>query len=201
MSTQLITRRGTICATRLVAAAFLGCTLAVSHAMAQVRAPAQPPQSRELQQLDQLSRTRIQAIMQSAARAARVAIEPRTFVYASRDDVLLVNAGILGSDSLDVAPLDRGVNVMFVYLRLPPQSRIPAGFYTVRVSGRPGAARAALLTADGRVAAELPATVREKERGLDAAFRWRASGSVTEGGCMVDWHGRKRDIVITVTWE
>ncbi|HVG43705.1 MAG TPA: hypothetical protein VM890_03215 [Longimicrobium sp.] len=198
MNMQSTTRRRAIHAAALIAAAVLGCSAAHSRAGAQELRMAAQPQDRELQQLNQQTRTRIQSIVGSTAGSFRVTIDPGTFVYLSRDDALLVNAGIMGADSIEVGTFRRGANVMFAYVRTPPASRIAPGFYAVRITGAPGSARAQFVTAEGRVAAEFPATLTRNEHETGGTARLRLTASVTGEGCTLDAHTRKWDLVIHI---
>jgi hypothetical protein len=88
------------------------------------------------QKKDQGLRKALATMMLKAAKTSGVSIEPGNFVYLSRNDLLVVNAPIVGIDALTVADLASGANLLFIYASVPQDSSdvlAPPGLYTVKV--------------------------------------------------------------------
>lgn len=107
-------------------------------------------------------RAAVDSALRTAARAARIELDPADFVAGSDGAVLIANAAVAGADSVSERDLSRGINLLFTYVssrtvRFP----YPPGFYIFRVVRPRGApsAVAQVVSLDGRVVATLPATI------------------------------------------
>jgi hypothetical protein len=119
--------------------------------------PPPPPVSDPLASLvsaDQGAKEQIRGAMQRAAEMAGLSIQSHNFVYASRDDVVVVHALVTGFDSLRLQEPNRVGDVGFVFVSLPPDGGIPRGFYKVRIFVFE--AKAQLIDAQGNAVAVLP---------------------------------------------
>lgn len=106
----------------------------------------------------QAYRAAVDSLLRSASRAAGVQLAADVpFVAGSDGEVLIANAAVAGADSLSEQDLQRGTNLLFIYVSSPSvRLAVPAGFYVVRLARRnPGAPPVAqFVAADGRVVAE-----------------------------------------------
>ena len=127
---------------------------------------------------DQQLRVQLAKELTEAAKVMKVAAILDGFVFASRDDLIVLNAGIEGLEKIGSAELARGANIGLVYLAgkgprgelIPLRANLPPGYYIVRAFVTPSAAaRAQLLDHQGKVVVEVPATVgaqsKEKPKG------------------------------------
>jgi hypothetical protein len=118
---------------------------------------------------DQRLRDTIRSAMLTAAKSAGVAIDGATLVYASHEGVLIANTGITGFAKQTPANLEKGANLMFVYVSFPKgavvlepiKRRLASGFYTIKVTAEKGLAKATadLLDTKGRSVAVVPVLI------------------------------------------
>lgn len=159
-------------------------------------------------------RTQVRDDFNAAARRARVAINTEEFVYASRKGTLIANTGIAGVETLGAEELARGADVLFVLFSTSEKSRLPSGYYKVRVqraspipnnqtpNDRLAAGwSASFINAEGRVVGNFPVKVTADRATTMAKAKIKFSAGVTEGGCTVDvhWSGKERDWSIEIS--
>ncbi len=133
----------------------LGCSLF---------APPSEPQAGEDQALAELrrgllsqdgqGRERVRRALQQAARAARIELDESSFLYVSRDDLLVVHALVKGFETLRLKEPNRVGDVGLAFLALPPQAGLPPGFYKVTI--RVLEAKASLWNVESRRTVTVP---------------------------------------------
>jgi hypothetical protein len=84
----------------------------------------------------------------------------RQVIIGSRDDNLVVHTLFRGVETLTLNELSKGQDVALAYFRTPQSSKLPTGFYTVRIAqSATGEWRARFVDAKGNTVKEVPATV------------------------------------------
>ena len=78
-------------------------------------------------------REQIRRAMHEAAQAAKLELQEDTFLYVSRDDLLVVHALVAGFDALRLEEPNRVGDVGLAFLALPQQAGIPTGFYKITI--------------------------------------------------------------------
>ena len=113
-------------------------------------------------------RAAMSGLLQRTARRAGVEINADSLSIHTIGDDITIALSPVKRDDIAPAEFERGVDFMFVYVALPDSgeaARIPAGFYTIRVSvdspivSEEVEARAEYVGLDGLVVAEFPATL------------------------------------------
>lgn len=99
-------------------------------------------------------RGRMERALGQAAESLRVSVRKDNIVFVSRDDLAVAHALVSGFDTLRLTEPDRIADVGLVYLQLPTKTRIPQGFYKVRIFTLE--AKSQLLDANGQAVAVLP---------------------------------------------
>lgn len=131
--------------------------LAPAAAPAQVGSPAQA----SLDDTNSDARSGVaQAVEDEAGKRGLVA-DSAGAVFATRDDVYVVNSILEDAKGLTRSDLARGADVGLVYLDLPAGSDVPSGWYTVRVTVDEDSSQgtAELIDANGAVAGTFAAEV------------------------------------------
>jgi hypothetical protein len=146
---------------------------------------------------NQQLRTQVASALSSAAEAARVRIAPDDYVFASRDDVIVINARRADLDKVGSRELSQGAVLGLILLTKPDGSAvakdIPAGFYTVKatVTETPGAQPKAvvqLVDQQGKVVSERLANVGKP------SARIKLTVEIGEGEICIDIHWGWRSI-------
>jgi hypothetical protein len=155
---------------------------------------------------DQQLRVQLAKELAEVAKVIKVATIPDSFVFASRDDLIVLNAGIEGLEKIGSAELERGANIGLVYLAgkgprgdvIPLRAGLPPGYYVVRAFVTRGAtARAQLLDQQGKVVAEVPATVGARSQ----KPTWTIRIECCPLTIIVDFHWPGGGIAITLVGE
>ena len=159
-------------------------------------------------------RAQVRDDFNAAARRAKVAIDTEEFVYASRKGTLIANTGIAGVENLGADELAKGADVLFVLFSTSEKSRLPSGYYKVRVqraspipnnqsvNDRLAAGwSASFINVEGKVVGSFPVKVTADKATTTARAKIKFTAGVTEGGCTVDvhWSGKERDWSIEVS--
>lgn len=112
-----------------------------------------------------LSREDVGQAMQAQADARGISIDTETLVYASRDDITIVNAGIVGVENLGETDLAAGADVTFVYIASNDLAPIADGFYTLPATSGPDGTNGfgELVAADGSVAYATGGSISDRE--------------------------------------
>lgn len=148
-----------------------------------------------------LSREDVGQAMQAEAAARGLEIDTEGLVYASRDDVTVVNAGLVGMENISEADLAAGADISFVYIASNGFAPIADGFYTLRATSGPEGSTGLgeFIDASGQVAYAGPGTV--DPHGGGAALAWPDfTGSIGVSSVTVDAHWENIHVELTISW-
>lgn len=150
-------------------------------------------------------RAQVRDDFNAAAKRAKVAVDTDEFVYASRKGTLIANTGIAGVENLGAEELARGADVLFVLFSTSEKSRLPSGYYKVRVQRASPIPNnqtandrlavgwsASFINAEGRVVGNFPVKVTPDKATTMARAKIKFTAGITEGGCTVDVHWKDK---------
>ena len=123
------------------------------------------------------------------------------------DDLFVAHTVFEGVNDLNSEELAKGQDVFFGYFRTPKGSKLPAGFYKVRIVQESGRWLGRFVNDKGEVVYEGPAEVMAGE-GKDETkekIKGTFTGDIGPNSATVDYHwtdrkGREHTIEITVNW-
>lgn len=130
---------------------------------------------------EQSFRSSISAQVAAAAQKARVSLLPGVIAYAGGDGGFVVNAVIQGADRLGSPSLEKGMDLLFVYIGTNDLV-VPQGYYKVRLAG----AQAQFVASNGTVASTLPANVEQGTAAARGKVKVRGSVGWGKNGIEVD---------------
>jgi hypothetical protein len=139
----------------------------------------------------------------------------RQVIIGSRDDNLVVHTVFQGVETLTLNELSKGQDVALAYFRTPQSSKLPSGFYRVRIAqSATGEWVARFVDAKGDTVKERPATVGDREPqgppGKSGALggggggplpqKVRLTADISWDYACIDFHSGRIDIIICVDW-
>jgi hypothetical protein len=122
----------------------------------------------------------------------------RQVMIGSRDDILIVHTLLRGVEMQTIDELAKGQDVFYGYFRTPQSSKLPSGFYRVRIAqSATGEWVARFVDAKGNTVKEGPATVGDRE---PLPQRVKLTIDINPEVACIDFHSRLIDIIICVDW-